>query len=1250
MLFAGRFQYKLYLYTLSITINPYTMKPFTILLISGMVSISVLAISQEQPNTRVDNNGYWKKMAEKGLTTLNPVVNVPHAKYTGSEIRAVSVITDNSPDIPVATGNTSQSENSIFVNPNDIDNVLNSNNSTDTPGFGLTLYGANDLYSFDGGETWEGELEGAGGNNSGDPAALIGYDGRYFVGYIKSSGQAVAFSDDEGETWTTIQVANASGFGGLLDKNHMWVDNHPSSPYQGYLYDAWTAFGGSNDNEIELSYSADYGITWSGTINISSNLNAGSHNQGVNLSTGPNGEAYAAWSIYDSWPADENAIALARSYDGGQTWESFRVLENIRGIRNHETSKNMRVNSFPSMAVDVSGGSNNGNIYIVWPNVGEPGINQGPEIDVFMIRSEDEGDTWSDPIRVNQDATGLGKEHYFPWITSDPLTGTLSVIFYDDRNVNSSECEVFCANSYDGGETWEDFKVSDVSFTPSPIPGLATGYMGDYLGISAHGGNVYPIWTDNRTGTALTYVSPYHTSTMSPPENLVAILDEETGVVDLSWEHSMGPTFDHFNIYRNFILIGTSPFPGYTDTLPDYGLYKYMVTAFYSIEGESGPAILDVQWGNAVINVDPLSLEEALTPGSTSSRILTINNTGELELTYDAEIVLPDTSLSPNRSYCNATGGCTEFISRVHFENIDNSSNCEGYQDFTALLTTVIPGQGYDITVFNAYGIYPEDVCGIWVDWNQNENFNDDETVIVNGSPGIGPYTATIVPPPDAKNGTTRLRVRIQRGGSPSPCGLSSYGEVEDYSVNVIGWLTANPLQGNIPAGESGEITVNFNSAGLDLGTYEAIMNIHNNDPDHPEITIPITLNVQDIAVAVTSDKDTLCFGASTQLHATVTGGSGSYGFSWTSDPVGFTSNEQDPAVSPGVTTAYHLIVTDGTMSIEDDITITVIDLPDVDLGPNISLCEGASTILDAGPGFASYNWSTGSTDQMITANQSAVYWVDVTNDFGCADRDSVEVFINPLPIVDLGADYSFCEGTMTTLDAGSGFSSYLWSTGAAEQSITVAEAGEYWVAVTDQNTCSNADTVNLTIDPLPEQTVIVSGPDTVNYYLEDISQFQAEPAMYANEYRWYVNPSDAGLSISSGILGEVSWVSGYTGNAEVTVRGLNDCGYGEYSESFQVYIYSSLSIDENNNSWAFSISPNPVGSILNFKFLILNDGGSYLLEIYDIFGKQVEQVAIDSRQEQVKLDVSSWNNGVYLAVLKNQERIVAKEKFVVAR
>ncbi|MDZ7743090.1 MAG: GEVED domain-containing protein [Bacteroidota bacterium] len=855
----------------------------------------------ELVDTRIDNNGYWKEMARQGLAELNPEMTPAQSIYTGSRIDANSVLTLDSPDVPVTTENSTQSENSVFVDPNQPQTVLNSNNSTQNP-VG-SLYGANDFYSFDAGENWEGEVQGAGGFNSGDPTTAISLSGRWYVGYIATSGgQGVSYSDDQGETWTSKLVA--SGGSGLLDKNHLWIDNSPSSAYEGNLYDAWTPFGSTFDSEIALAYSSDDGESWSSPVNLSAAVSAGSHNQGVNLSTGPNGEAYAVWAIYDSWPSDESAIGFARSYDGGESWEDgTRIIEDIRGVRTTETSKNMRVNSFPVAAVDISNGPNSGNIYVVWANVGVPGINAGSDIDVYMIKSSDDGDTWSEPTRVNQDPTGMGKEHYFPWITCDPANGALSVVFYDDRNVNSNQCEVFCANSYDAGQTWEDFKVSDVAFTPQPIPNLAGGYFGDYLGITANGGWVYPVWTDNRSGTAMTYTSPYQTNPLPAPYDLEALVTFESGEAAMDWEFDGGEGFEHFIIYLDGIEVATINDQQFTQALPDYGIYQLGVTAFFGDEGESIMSSTSVQWGDAHIAVDPMEINETLLQGETSTHYITIENIGQLDLEFNISPYIQ----SDNReilNYCDA-GSATwddEYIQKVVVGDINNSSGSVsgGYQDFTDLSTLMSAGSTYEMEVTNGSTQWAQDECGIWIDWNQNEDFTDDEPITVNGSPGVGPYTASITPPPGAMGGETRMRIRITYSKTPEPCGIDSYGEVEDYTIMVSNWLQIDQYGGNIPAGDNMIIEVTLDAGELDLGDYYAELQITNNDPLLPEVVVPINLTVSDYTVIANAIPAEMCdMGGNVQLNATPVGGSGEYTYSWTSDPEGFTSTEQNPEFGP---------------------------------------------------------------------------------------------------------------------------------------------------------------------------------------------------------------------------------------------------------------------------------------------------------------------------------------------------------------
>ncbi len=470
--------------------------------------------ADEQQSTidpRVWSISYWQGLSAQGIVEVAP--DIPFAPATYLPPNELDEFVDG-PDV-CTTGDlpTHQSENSIYVDPNNPDIVLNSNNSSDWP-LG-NFYGVSSLYSMDAGATFGGLIDGWGG---GDPAVVIDNAGNWFHGHIGSnqSGNAngITVSLDQGETYTTYQ-AGASIGGAFLDKNHLWIDN-TGGQYEGRLYATWTNFWGAADGEIEVTWSSDDGQTWNNRQVVSTAVNAGYLNQGVNLDVGPNGEVYATWTIYDDGLIEES-MGFAKSLNGGVTWQpATRIIDNIYGIRSYNgMDQNHRKNSFPVMTVDVSDGPNRGTIYVTWTNVGVPGINSGPDVASWLIKSTDQGTTWSNPIRIQTDNPAAGNQHYFVWIQCDPITGTLNAIWYDNRNTAGGTVEAWIGYSYDSGATWDDYRVSDVSFTPAPIPGFAAGYFGDYLGIYSYAGIVYPCWTDNRDGVARTYVSPYVTE--QPP-------------------------------------------------------------------------------------------------------------------------------------------------------------------------------------------------------------------------------------------------------------------------------------------------------------------------------------------------------------------------------------------------------------------------------------------------------------------------------------------------------------------------------------------------------------------------------------------------------------------------------------------------------------------------------------------------------------------------------------------------------------
>lgn len=465
---------------------------------------------QDTINTAIMNIGYWLDLAKKGLVEYNPTVTIKPSVYSGKEIVSKLIVTDESEDILIYDGVYTQSENSIFVNPLNTNTLLNSNNSFNINTVDL---GTSGFFSSDAGNFWDGQPEALGEISHADPIVCIDRHNNYYVASLYSMNgtnyQGLAISTNEGESWTYYTIAAH----GLLDKGYLWCDNSYVSEYENSLYCGWTSFDitpGGNGNDIEFSYSRDKGITWSAPINISNSNHTDSSNleQGANICTSNDGNVYAVWAIYfdfDPILPDENAIGFAKSTDGGQSFNGpSRIISNIRGIRHTGISENIRVNSYPTLAIDNSESPRKGTLYVTWTNIGYPGINQG-DMDIYLIKSTSQGRTWSHPIKVNQGAAG--KEDYFPWITCDPLTGDIGIVYYHE--IFQGEIETRVSVSTDGGENWDDFKVSDVRFTPEPIPGLAENYFCDYIGITSRNGMFFPCWTDNRDYPAYAYTSPF---------------------------------------------------------------------------------------------------------------------------------------------------------------------------------------------------------------------------------------------------------------------------------------------------------------------------------------------------------------------------------------------------------------------------------------------------------------------------------------------------------------------------------------------------------------------------------------------------------------------------------------------------------------------------------------------------------------------------------------------------------------------
>lgn len=286
------------------------------------------------------------------------------------------------------------------------------------------------------------------------------------------------------------------------------------------IYVTWTQFDeyGSTDpldsSIIMFSKSIDAGLTWSPAVRISKLagdcIDSDSTTEGAVPAIGPNGEVYVAW-------AGPGGLMFDRSTDGGNTWLDEDIyVSDIPGGWDYPVPAIFRCNGLPITCCDISTGLHRGNIYINWTDQ----RNGETNTDVWLSRSTDGGNSWSAPIRVNDD-TSMNHQ-FFSWMTIDQATGKIWLVWYDRRNYDDDRTDVYMAVSEDGGQTFTNFKVSE-----SPFLANENVFFGDYTNITAHNNVVRPIW-----GRCDNYDQSIYTAIVDP----VAIgqVEKETMVFEVS--------------------------------------------------------------------------------------------------------------------------------------------------------------------------------------------------------------------------------------------------------------------------------------------------------------------------------------------------------------------------------------------------------------------------------------------------------------------------------------------------------------------------------------------------------------------------------------------------------------------------------------------------------------------------------------------------------------------------------------------
>lgn len=438
--------------------------------------------------------------------------------------------------------------------------------------------------STDGGLSWlEGTLTSSYGVY-GDPCLLIDTAGNYYYFHLSnpSFGNWIdrivcQKSTDGGMTWSD---GSYMGLNGPKAQDKEWAAVDPQT---NNIYVTWTQFDvygttdPSDSSVILFSKSADAGITWSPAKRISrvagDCVDSDNTDEGAVPAVGPNGEVYVAW-------AGPAGLVFNRSFDEGETWMDTNVfISDIPGGWDYSIPGIFRANGLPILCSDLSQGAYRGNLYVNWSDQ-----RNGPtDTDIWFAKSTDGGLTWSPRKRVNDDPPG--KQQFFTWMTVDQKTGYIYLVFYDRRNYTDNQTDIYMAVSRDGGENFQNFRISDSPFVPN-----ASVFFGDYTNIAAYNNVVRPIWTSYQPGILSVWTavidSLYAGTGQKPESYLTSSLDQNypnpvksTTIIAYKVRRPVRVTLEVFDLYGRKVATLVN------NKMTNPGRYlEYLDTSRYGLE------------------------------------------------------------------------------------------------------------------------------------------------------------------------------------------------------------------------------------------------------------------------------------------------------------------------------------------------------------------------------------------------------------------------------------------------------------------------------------------------------------------------------------------------------------------------------------------------------------------------------------------------------------------------------------------
>jgi hypothetical protein len=366
------------------------------------------------------------------------------------------------------------------------------------------------------------------------------------------------------------------------------------------------------------------------------------------------------------------------------------------------------------------------------------------------------------------------------------------------------------------------------------------------------------------------------------------------------------------------------------------------------------------------------------------------------------------------------------------------------------------------------------------------------------------------------------------------------------------------------------------------------------------------------------------CSGSSVTLDA----GAGYTSYQWST---GATS--QTVTVSTAQTVTVQVTNTNGCTGTSAPVTTTVLQLPNAAVNANgpTALCPGADVTLIAVNSFANYVWNpNGEVTQFITVTQPGSYTVTVTDPNNGCTRTSNPIVVTSVtpqvPVITPNGDLEFCHGGSVVLNAGIGFSSYLWTTGSTTQSITVTQSGDYGITVMDANGCVDStyvlNPVTVTVwQPVPivqevngTDLVVTNGPFTT--------------------YQWFRNGVPVPGATSATLVPQQS------GNYTVQVTDENGCQGNSTNIEF-----TYIGIEEAEAGWHVELYPNPTRGTVTLE-VETESGMSFTLALRDVLGRDLmkPELVKDSHAVRRQFDLTGFDKGVYQLMMISERSTVVRK------